>query len=163
MECLSSAPKALGSSDDPSAGNPVRVLLVDGDARVRSALRHLIALEGDLVVVADAGSVDGALVAAERTSPAVALVELLLPDAASGLALVRVLATRPDCAIVAMSLRGGLEEAAVGAGAVLFVDKGNGSVLDAVRTASRRHRDQDRDGDQDRDRDGDQGEGDRVI
>jgi DNA-binding NarL/FixJ family response regulator len=142
MACLPSAPQTPGPSDDLSAGNPVRVLLVDGDARVRSALRHLIALEGDLVVVADADSADRALIAAERTSPSVVLVELLLPDAASGLALVRDLAARPGCAVAAMSLRDGLERAAIEAGAVVFVDKGNGSVLDAVRTASRRHRDE---------------------
>jgi DNA-binding NarL/FixJ family response regulator len=130
-----------GSSPVPCpAGNPIRVLLVDGDARVRSALRHRIVLEGDMIVVADAENADRARASAERASPSVALVELLIPDIATGLALVRDLAARPGCAVAAMSLRGGLEEAAVGAGAVIFVDKGDDAVMDAVRFASHRRR-----------------------
>lgn len=123
----------------PPAGGPTRVLLVDSDARVRSALRQTIALESDLTVVADAAGADHARLAAERTLPSVALVELLLPDTATGLALVRALTARPGCAVVAMSMRGGLGSAAREAGAVAFVDKGVhiDAVLDAVRAASR--------------------------
>jgi len=117
------------------------VLLVDGDARVRSALRQTITLEIDMAVVANAGSADHARIAAELTLPSVALVELLLPDAVTGLALVHGLATRLGCAVVAMSMRGGLGAAALDAGAVAFVDKGIHieAVLDAIRAASLQH------------------------
>lgn len=79
----------------------------------------MLLVDGDMIVVADADNADCARASAERTSPAVALVELRIPDIATGPALVRALAVRPGCAVAAMSLRGGLEKAAVGAGAVI--------------------------------------------
>ncbi len=115
--------------------------MADDDARVRAAIGQTIALEADLVVVADAAGAAAALALAERTGPAVALVGLLLPDEAAGLALVRSLAQRPGCAVVAMSVHSGLRRAALAAGAVAFVEKGGDidAVLDTVRAAAPPH------------------------
>ncbi len=123
----------------PSA--PVNVLLVEDDPRVRGSLGHTIALEDDLVVVAEAADAGGALALAERTDPSVALVDVLLPDSATGLALVRNLAQRPGCAVVAMSVRSGLRAAAVAAGSVDFVEKSSDidALLNALRAAPHRH------------------------
>ena len=93
-------------------GRPVRVLVADDDARVRAAIAQTIALEADLALVADAADAPAALALAESTDPAVALVDVLLPDAAAGLALVAALGRRPGCAVVAMSVRSGLRQAA---------------------------------------------------
>jgi DNA-binding NtrC family response regulator len=66
----------------------------------------------------------------------VALVDVLLPDDVTGLALVRSL-QRPGCEVVAMSVRSGLRAAARAAGAVAFVEKGSDidAILQAVRFA----------------------------
>jgi DNA-binding NarL/FixJ family response regulator len=68
----------------------------------------------------------------------VALVDILLPDEVTGLALVRSLVQWPGCTVVAMSVRDGLRPAALAAGAAAFVEKGSDidAVLDAVRAAA---------------------------
>jgi two-component system response regulator DesR len=119
---------------------PVRLLVADDDARVRAAIVQTIGLEAGLVVVAAAAGAAAALVLAERTGPSVALVDMLIPDEAAGLALVHSLARRPGCAVVAMSVRGGLRHAALASGAVAFAEKDDiDAVLDAVRAAAPPH------------------------
>ena len=117
---------------------PIRLLVVDDDPRVRQAIAPTIALEPDLVIVAEAADAMTALAFAEGTAPSVALVDVLLPDELAGLALVRSLARRPGCAVVAMSVRGGLRHAALAAGAIAFVEKSGDvdALLDAVRAAA---------------------------
>lgn len=109
---------------------------MDDDARVREGLAHTMALEADLMVVAEATAV-AALALAERADPSVALVDVLLPDSTTGLALVTNLAQRPGCAVVAMSVRGSLRAAAIAAGSVAFVEKDGDidAILAAVRAA----------------------------
>jgi DNA-binding NtrC family response regulator len=143
---LSSGASVAAKDHVPSApgvvcGRPIRLLVVDDDVRVRAAIDQTIALESDLLVVADAADAATARIAADRADPSVALVDVLLPDDLTGLALVRGLSQRPGCAVVAMSVRGGLREPALAAGAVAFVEKGGDidALLDAVRAASRRH------------------------
>jgi DNA-binding NtrC family response regulator len=116
----------------------IRLLVVDDDVRVRSAIVQTVALEADLVMVAEAANAAAALILAERTRPSVALVDVLLPDEATGLGLVRSLEQRPCCAVVAMSVRGGLRRAALVAGAIAFVEKAGDidAMLDAVRAAT---------------------------
>jgi DNA-binding NtrC family response regulator len=117
------------------------VLVVDDDARVRVALGQTIANEADLVMAADAADATAALASADYASPSVALVDVLVPDDTTGLALVRSLSQRPGCAVVAMSVHGGLRRAALAAGAVAFVEKGGDidAVLDAIRAAAPPH------------------------
>lgn len=117
---------------------PVRVLVVDDDARVRAAMAQTIALEADLVMVGEAADVTAALALAERANPSVALVDVLLPDDIAGLALVAGLARRPRLAVVAMSVQSSLCGAAVAAGAIAFVEKGGDidALLDTVRAAA---------------------------
>jgi DNA-binding NarL/FixJ family response regulator len=133
---------AVGSPGPVSCGpgRPIRLLVADDDARVRAAIGQTIALEAGLVMVAAAADAAAALALAERTGPSVALVDVLFPDEATGLALVHSLGQRPDCAVVAMSMRGGLRRAALAAGAVSFAEKDDiDAVLDAVRAASPPH------------------------
>jgi two-component system response regulator DesR len=117
---------------------PIRLLVVDDDARVRTAIAQTVALESDIVIVAEANGARVAVALAERTEPSVALVDVLLPDAATGVGLVRTLERRRDCAVVAMSVRGGFRCAALTAGAVAFVEKGSDieAILNAVRGAA---------------------------
>lgn len=131
---------ARHTGDSPNA--PIRVLLVEDDARVREGLAQTITLGADLVVVAEAADAVTALALAERTDPSVALVDLLLTDSTTGLALVRSLAQRPGCAVVAMSVRSDLRTAAGAAGSVAFFEKSSDidALLNALRAAAPRLR-----------------------
>jgi DNA-binding NtrC family response regulator len=123
----------------------IRVLVVDDDARVRAAIRETIALEVDLLSVGDAADAATAVAIASTTASAtasvtdswVALVDVLLPDAGTGLALISRMSRRPGCSVVAMSVRSGLALAALAAGAVAFVEKGDDidAILQSVRSA----------------------------
>jgi CheY-like chemotaxis protein len=150
MACPPSPFGAPVAATDPSrttglvshrAQRRIRVLVVDDDARVRVALGQTIANEADLVMAADAADATAALASADYASPSVALVDVLVPDDTTGLALVRSLSQRPGCAVVAMSVHGGLRRAALAAGAVAFVEKGGDidAVLDAIRAAAPPH------------------------
>lgn len=137
-----SSPFASGRRVGDDAGATIRVLVVDDDARVRAGLAQIIASEPDLSVAATADTAAGALSCVETSRPSVALVDLILPDTSTGLSLVRSLAQRPGCPVVAISVWSGLRGAALGSGAVVFVEKGDvEAVLFALRTAARRHRD----------------------
>ena len=120
--------------------SPIRLLVVDDDPRVRQAIGKTVALEENMVLAGEAADAMTAMAVAERTAPSVALVDLLLPDEATGLALVGRLSQQPGCAVVAMSVRSGLRQAARGAGAMAFVEKGGDidAVLLAVRMAAPR-------------------------
>jgi DNA-binding NarL/FixJ family response regulator len=126
------------STDASEPKDPIRVLIVDDDPRVLQAIGSTIALEADMVTVAEAADSRTALAVAEDTKPSVALVDVLLPDDVTGLALVRSLQQRPGCEVVAMSVRSGLRVAARAAGAVAFVEKGSDidALLRAVRLAA---------------------------
>jgi DNA-binding NarL/FixJ family response regulator len=126
------------STDASEPTDPIRVLIVDDDPRVLQAIGSTIALEADMVTVAEAADAKTALAVAEDTKPSVALVDVLLPDDVTGLTLVRSLQQRPGCEVVAMSVRSGLRAAARAAGAVAFVEKGSDidALLQAVRLAA---------------------------
>jgi DNA-binding NarL/FixJ family response regulator len=121
----------------PSTSKSIRVLVVDDDSRVRTAIGRTIALEPDLIEVSHAGATAGA-VEAEHAGPLVALVDLGLAETDKGLSLVRELTRRIGCVVVAMSISGVLREAALEAGASFFVEKDGDidAVLDAVRAGS---------------------------
>jgi DNA-binding NarL/FixJ family response regulator len=116
---------------------PLRVLIADDDPRVRRALRALLAGEPDLAVAGEAAAAGEVLARARALGPTVILLDLRLPRAADGLALLPALAEWP---IVVLSVRGGLRAAALAAGAAAFVEKGEApeAVLAALRAAGER-------------------------
>jgi DNA-binding NarL/FixJ family response regulator len=114
------------------------VLIVDDDARVREGLHRLLATAEDLVVVAVAA--DG-IRAREQVSGArdgvdVALVDVALPTRAAGLQLIRELSLAVP--VIALSITGGEREAALGAGAHRYLEKGGDpdELLSALRAAA---------------------------
>jgi len=131
-------------SSDPAGpneskpGDLIRVLVVDDDPRVLQAIAHTVMLEADMVTVGKAADARTALSIAQDARPSVALVDVLLPDEVTGLALVRALDQQPGCAVVAMSVRGGMREASLAAGAIAFAEKGGDidALLHAVRMAA---------------------------
>lgn len=107
-----------------SPGDRITVLIADDDARVRRALRAFVESTGQFAVVGETSTVAGTECMVRRAHPAVVLLDLLLPAAGDGLDLVRRLSGDGGCRVVAMSVRSGLERAALHAGATLFADKG---------------------------------------
>jgi DNA-binding NarL/FixJ family response regulator len=84
---------------------PLRVMLVDDHALVRSAVRQAISAP-DIEVVAEASSAEEALDAAARTRPDVILLDVDLPGV-SGIALLRDLVPRfPDTKVVMVTVSG---------------------------------------------------------
>ena len=100
----------------------IPVLVVDDDARVRRALRDLIDASGGMQVVAAAGNSAEALEADQCTGPAVALVDVLLPDRDDGIDVIRRLTLRGR-PVVATSVSASVRDEALAAGASRFVEK----------------------------------------
>ncbi len=106
------------------SGDPLRVVVVDSDDRTRETLVGLLAIGGQVDVVASAGHADAALEAIAVTSPDVVVVDPRLPDMARGLAFItRVRARWPEMRILAMSSSGTVETDALDRGADRFVRK----------------------------------------
>lgn len=101
----------------------IRVLIADDDHRVRTALSALLTSFADIDVVGISATTDGALTLARQHRPTVALIDILLPEAPDGLALLRALTDQLGIPAVAMSIDGGLKTSALAAGAKCFLDK----------------------------------------
>ncbi|MGC9523210.1 MAG: response regulator [Anaerolineae bacterium] len=103
----------------------MRILIADGDASVRSALRFFVAHRYDDVEVVEAATVDGVRDAIARQPVDVILLDWSLPpDGAQGI--LRALQTPDrDCRILVLSGRPEAARAALDAGADAFVSKGD--------------------------------------
>src|SRR5919197_4658336 len=114
----------------------LRVLIVDGDGRVRRGLRALLEAQPDIVVIGEAATAAQAEQCSIALRPSVVLLDLMLPTLDDGLAAVRLLAAhKRPC--IAMSWRASLREVALKMGASDFVEKGGSPemVLAAIRGA----------------------------
>ena len=89
----------------PRSADPLRVLVVDADDRVRESLTGLLAIGGRLSVVGGAGLPGPALDLAIATHPDVVIVDPRLPDVDAGTAFIgRLRELVPDTRVLAMSL-----------------------------------------------------------
>jgi DNA-binding NarL/FixJ family response regulator len=136
MPCRRAEPSSLLPNVARDNRENVRVLVIDDDRRVRTAIRETIALEADMDVVGEASDLAAALALASCATPDVALVDVLLPDLRTGLELVRILSTTSGCSVLAMSVQSHLAAAGLAAGALGFVEKN--ADIDAVLNAIRR-------------------------
>lgn len=107
--------------------DPIRVLIADDDHRVCTAVAALLDGFADFAIVGSSGTPDGALTLARQQLPAVALVDILMPEAPDGLTLLRALTDELHIPAVAMSIDGGLKKSALAAGATSFFDKDSGA------------------------------------
>jgi sugar lactone lactonase YvrE/CheY-like chemotaxis protein len=114
-----------------------KVLVADQDRRVRGAITGLLDAVSGFEVVAVTATAASTMTAARMADPDVALVDLRLPDVASGLDLVRQL-TNEGVRVLALSAQGHLRAAALAAGATGFLDKGINpeAVLVALRSTA---------------------------
>ena len=111
---------------DPASGteDPLRVLVVDADDRVRESLSGLLAIGRKLVVVGSAGQAARAMDLLADESPDVVIVDPRLPEVAGGLKFIeRVRARRPDIRIVVMSWSDRLDDPALAAASDGFIRK----------------------------------------
>lgn len=116
----------------------LRVILVEDDARVRSALEGTLAAVPGVRLVASCADFAAARVAVRNLEADVVLVDVLLPDVAAGLTLLAEL-TAAGVPAVAMSASGGVRARALAAGAHAFVEKDGAAeaLVDAVLAAGR--------------------------
>ncbi len=104
--------------------DPVRVLVVDSDRRVRQSLAGLIRVSDGLDLCGVAADPASTMALLEHDRADVLLIDPRLPEAEMGLALLAELHRRwPGIAIVAMSCLEGAERSAMGSGALAFVSK----------------------------------------
>jgi DNA-binding NarL/FixJ family response regulator len=114
----------MPASDPVKRADPLRVLVVDADERVRESLTGLLAIGGRVLVVGGAGQPGLALDLAVATHPDVVIVDPRLPDVDTGTAfIVRLRELVPDTRILAMSWAAQLENGGIDCGADGFVRK----------------------------------------
>ncbi|QTD96915.1 response regulator [Streptomyces cyanogenus] len=70
----------MADSEQPGAGNPIRVFLLDDHEVVRRGVRDLLNDEPDIDVIGEAGTVEQALVRVPALRPQVAVLDVRLPD-----------------------------------------------------------------------------------
>jgi DNA-binding NarL/FixJ family response regulator len=105
---------------------PMRVLLVDDAARVRSELRQLLELSGRVQIVGEVGDGLEAIRMIDELSPQVVVMDLEMPGMDGYEATRRIKARQLPPRVVILSVHGGpaVEEDAREAGADSFVIKG---------------------------------------
>jgi two-component system, NarL family, response regulator DesR len=123
---------------------PIRLLLADDQALVRSALAALLELEEDFEIVAQAGRGDEVVAAALSARPDVALLDVEMPGL-DGIAAAAALAHElPSCRVIILTTFGrpGYLRRAMESGALGFVVKDTEpeQLADAVRRVSRGER-----------------------
>jgi CheY-like chemotaxis protein len=130
----------VADAANASPSVPIRILLVDDHAMVRSGLRLLLEEEDDFSVVAEAGDVDGGLERTRTYEPTVILLDLNMPGRPSLPAIGELLEAAPGTAVVVMTQHDDPEfaRAALQGGASGFVLKeaAHSELVDAVRAAA---------------------------
>lgn len=116
---------------------PLRVLVVDDHPMWRDGVRADLEAHRDIRVVAEADDVDGAVAAAARERPDVALVDLNLPGP-PGTVAIRTIAERlPDTRLLVLSASAAepdvLEAVKAGASGYLLKSATGAELVDAVR------------------------------
>lgn len=126
------------SHPHPTTMQPLRVLLVASDRRMRAALQALVEAEGRYVVIAEAHTSNKAVALDRSLRPQLVLLDLLLPTTRDGLDTVRLLARGNARPIVVIGMQAALRPAALAAGAVGFAVQGDDAdlVLEVIGAAT---------------------------
>jgi two-component system, NarL family, response regulator NreC len=133
-------PGVAGDSDRQAGAHPIRLVLADDHAVVRSGLRMLLDSESDLEVVAEASDVDGARRYVRGHHPHVLVLDLNMPGGSSLEAIPQIREEFPDTQIVVLTMQQepAFAREAIGAGALGYVLKeaADDELVEAVRRAA---------------------------
>ena len=120
--------------------DPITVLLVDDHEMVRRGVRDFLETQGDITVVAEAGSGEEAVRLAAEHAPDVALMDLIMPGMDGVEATRRLTSRSPRTSVVMLTSYHNDEHVfpAIRAGALSYVLKeiGPGELAEAVRKAA---------------------------
>lgn len=122
------------------AADPIQVVLVDDHAVVRAALKALLDGQDDLEVVGEAGDLASGRDQIEARAPAVAVLDVNLPDGLAVDLVAELRELRPETQIVLLTMerdmtlaRRALDDGALG---YLFKDAAHLELIEAVRAAA---------------------------
>ncbi len=138
---LQLAPVLTQADPDARAQAPIRVVVADDHALVRSSVRRLLDGEEDVEVIAEACDLASAVRQVQAHQPCVLVLDLRMPDG-SGIQAIGPLRERvPATRIVVMTMEDSpaFAQSALAAGASGFVAKelADDELADAVRAAAR--------------------------
>jgi DNA-binding NarL/FixJ family response regulator len=122
-------------------GDPVRVLIVDDHAVVRSGIRLLLDQEDDIEPVGEASSGREAIFEARSLKPDVVLLDVVMPDGNGLEAIPTLLHERPETRILVLSMQDDpryvREAFAAGASGYVLKEAADVEVVGAVREVAR--------------------------
>ena len=131
----------FASDDDADHAAPIRIVLADDHAVVRSGLRLLLDAEKDFEVVAEAGDVESAARYVRGHHPAVLVLDLNMPGGSSLEAIPGIRESAPETQIVILTMQEepAFARQALSAGAIGYVLKeaADDELVEAVRRAAR--------------------------
>jgi two-component system response regulator NreC len=121
--------------------DPIRVLIVDDHAVVRTGIRLLLAAEADIEPVGEAGSRREAIFEARSTNPDVILLDVVMPDGSGLESIPQLLREVPQAKILVLSMQDDpryvREAFANGASGYVLKEAADVEVVHAVREVAR--------------------------
>jgi two-component system response regulator NreC len=120
---------------------PIRVLIVDDHAVVRTGIKLMLAAEPDIEPVAEAGTRREAIFAARSTKPDVILLDVVMPDGSGLESIPQLLHEQPEAKVLVLSMQDDpryvREAFAAGASGYVLKEAADVEVVGAVREVAR--------------------------
>jgi two-component system response regulator NreC len=138
---LSTDRAVRGTGNLPPVAAPVRVLVVDDHAVVRSGLRLLLDANDDIEVVGEAGTARDAIFRARELHPQVILMDVMMPDQSGIEVLPQLLHEHPEARVLILSMQDDpryvREAFAAGASGYVLKEAADTEVVAAVREVAK--------------------------
>jgi len=121
--------------------DPIRVLIVDDHAVVRTGIKLMLAAEPDIEPVAEAGTRREAIFAARSAKPDVILLDVVMPDGSGLESIPQLLHEQPEAKVLVLSMQDDpryvREAFAAGASGYVLKEAADVEVVGAVREVAR--------------------------